>query len=339
MSITGNQAISRREFVGQSGLLAGAALLGTSCLSGVAAGQGVNQLPSPVPNGPPRRILGRTNVPISMFTMGTAPCGSLPPREIARLVNVALDAGVNAVDTSEKYTNAQEGVGLALGKRRKDVFLSTKVFANTIAEAEQSLAKSIKLLKTDRFDLLYYHSVGDLKIDRARESDGVFTWLIKQKQAGTCRFLGISGHNLPARFPQFLQTGEVDVLMVAMNFVDRHTYNFEETVLPVARKHGVAIVAMKVFGGAAGGNYTSPKGAHIGAQYVSSALRYALGIPGVVSANLGVQNPAQIRDNVRMVRDFRPLSPEEHSKLMNLGKGLAVKWGKHFGPATEEKKA
>lgn len=339
MSHAENRLISRREFVCQSGLLTGAALLGSQSVSAEAADQGVRELPSLVPDGPPRRILGRTSVPITTFTLGTAPCGSLPPPKIAELVNVALDAGVNAVNTSEKYGNSQEGVGLALGKRRKEVFLSTKVSANTIAEAEESLAKSIKLLRTDHFDLLYYHSLGNLKIDRAMEPDGVFTWLVKQKKAGTCRFLGISGHNLPARFPQFLQTGEVDVLLAAVNFVDRHTYNFEETVLPVARKHGVGIVAMKVFGGAAGGEYKNPKGPHIGSQHVPSALRYALSIPGVVSADLGVHSAEQIHGNVQMIRDFHPLSPEEHAKLVDLGKGLAVQWGEHFGPATKKKTA
>ncbi|MGO8744819.1 MAG: aldo/keto reductase [Thermoguttaceae bacterium] len=333
-----NREISRREFV-CSGLVTGAALLGSHAVSAEAAEQRASELPPLTAAGPPRRILGRTKVPITMFTMGTAPCGSLPPSKIAELVNVALDAGVNAVDTSEKYVNSQEGVGLALGRRRKDVFLSTKVSANTIAEAEESLAKSIKLLKTDCFDLLYYHGLGNLKIDRAMEPDGVFTWLIKQKKAGTCRFLGISGHNLTARFPKFLETGEVDVLLAAVNFVDRHTYNFEETVLPVARKHGVGIVAMKVFGGAAGGEYKNPKGPHIGIQHVASALRYALSLPGVVSANLGVHSAEQIHSNVQMVKDFRLLSPEEQAKLLDLGKGLAAQWGEHFGPVTEKKTA
>ena len=120
-------------------------------------------LPPVVTGGLPRRILGRTNEPLCMFTLGTAPCGHLPPPDIANLVRVALDEGVTAIDTSERYNNSQEGVGLALG-RRKDVFLSTKVFANGIAEAEASLAKSIKLLRTDYFDVLYYHGLGNLNI-------------------------------------------------------------------------------------------------------------------------------------------------------------------------------
>jgi predicted aldo/keto reductase-like oxidoreductase len=131
---------------------------------------------------------------------------------------------VTAVDTSQMYQNSQEGVGLALEKRRKDAFLSTKVFANSIAEAEESLSKSIRLLKTDYFDVLYYHGLGNLNIERAMEPDGVFTWLVKQKKAGKCRFLGASSHNLPGRFPRFLETGELDVILVTLNFVDCHTY-------------------------------------------------------------------------------------------------------------------
>ncbi len=41
------------------------------------------------------------------------------------------------------------------------------MFANNIADAEKSLAKSIELLKTDYFDVLYYHGLGNLDINRA----------------------------------------------------------------------------------------------------------------------------------------------------------------------------
>jgi len=139
---------------------------------------------------------------------------------------------------------------MALGSRRKDVFLATKVLADTIEEAEQSLAKSFELVRTDMFDLVYYHSVGDHDVKKAMDSGGVFDWLLKQKKAGKFQFLGISGHHKPAEFVPLLESGEVDVLLTVVNFVDRHTYNFEEQVLPAARKHNAGIVAMKVFGGA-----------------------------------------------------------------------------------------
>lgn len=329
--------LSRRDFVRQAGALAGAVTLssqGAAALAAESPGQAAS--PPPTPGGLPCRILGRTNEPLCMFTLGTAPCGSFPPPKIADLVNVALDEGITAVDTSEMYQNSQEGVGLALGKRRKQVFLSTKVFANTIADAEKSLAKSIKLLRTDYFDILYYHSLGGLDLSRAWEPDGVFTWLLKQKKAGICRYVGISGHNLAARFPQFIESGEVDVLLTIVNFVDRHTYHFEDEVLPVARKHNVGVIAMKVFGGAQGMKYVNPTRAQIDSQHVPLAVRYALSVPGVVSANLGVHSVEQIRHNVQMIRDFRPLSSDETARAVDLGQGLAATWGEHFGPAREK---
>ncbi|MDY0169756.1 MAG: aldo/keto reductase [Thermoguttaceae bacterium] len=332
MSHPSNSPVSRRAFIRNTGLMTGASMLSTQPVTG-----GDREAPplDTIPDGLPRRILGRTKVPVTTFTMGTAACGSLPPAEIAKLVNVALDEGVNSVDTSERYQNSQEGVGLALGKRRKDVFLSTKVFANSIPEAEASLARSIRELKTDYIDLLYYHGLGNLNIEGAMEPGGVFTWLLKQKQAGKCRFVGVSGHHLPGRFQQFLESGEVDVMLVTVNFIDRHTYNFEERVLPLARKHDVGIVAMKVYGGMAGMKYAKPGPAQLAAKHVPAALRYALSVPGVATANIGVHSIKEIRHNVHMAKDFQPLSEEELADLLKQGKPLAADWGEHFGPVEE----
>lgn len=348
MSNSKGSPISRRAFVRRSGTLAGGAILGGATAQGPLAaepGQSTEQvvaqpnqdLPPVEPGGLPRRVLGRTGVPLTTFTLGTAPPGGYDPKETARLVNVALDLGVNAVDTSEKYGDAQEGVGLAVSKRRDEVFLSTKVFARDIEEAEASLAESRRTLKTDHFDLLYYHSLGNTDVEGALGPKGVFTWLLKKKEEGVCRFLGVSGHNLPKRFPPFLETGEVDVLLVLLNYVDQFTYNFEQIVLPSARKHNVGIVAMKVYGGAKNKEYRNPKaGAHIGDDNVEMALRYALSIPGVATANLGCHNEEQIRQNVELVKRFKPLTDDEQQKLAAIGRRLAPNWGPHYGDVEEE---
>ncbi len=254
-----------------------------------------------------------------------------------RLLNGVLDLGINYVDTSPKYGNAEEGVGLALGRRRKEIFLATKVMTDSVAEAEAILAKSLGTLKTDYVDVLYFHHLGDRDVERAREPDGVFTGLLAQKKAGKCRFVGISGHNLPGRFPAFLETGDVDVILVTVNFVDRHTYNFEEKVLPIARKHNVGIFAMKVFGGPdpETGSWGNPDAKpYVGQDRVELAIRYALSTPGVTAANLGVHTQDQVRRNVEIVKRFRPLSPDEQKTLAQVGRKLAGKWKDHFGPVT-----
>ncbi len=338
MSSEQRSGMSRRSFVGRTGLVAGGLIAGTA--GSVHAGEAPA---ASAGSGPlPTRVLGKTEVPVTTLTLGTAPCGispKIPPREIADIVNHAVDLGITSIDTAPAYKQSEEGIGLALGRRRKEVFLATKALANTVKEAEESFSESLELLNTDFVDLLYYHSIGTQDLQGTFEPDGVFTWLLKQKKAGKCRFIGISGHNRPHRFPRFLETGEVDVLLVTLNFVDRHIYDFEEKVLPAARKHNVGVVAMKVFGGARrqGGSYANPKSPpEMPLEHLETAVRYALGLPGVATLNLGVHNKQQLDRNVEMIRRFKPLSDEQQEKLTALGRRLAAEWGPRFGPVAEE---
>ena len=321
--------VSRREFVVQTGALAGGVVLG-----GMA---GASQAGQETPSGElPKRVLGRTGVSVTTLTLGTAPAGFVKPdnpKNVADCVNAAIDLGVNAIDTAPAYNVGEEGVGLGLGKRRKDVFLSTKVLADDVAEAEKILANSLKVLKTDCLDLVYLHQAGDRKVDVALNPDGVYTWLLKQKKAGKIRFVGISGHNRPAKFIGPLESGEVDVLLTIINFVDRYTYNFEEKVLPVARKHNTGIVAMKVFGGARKHNYPDPKCLpELDLEHLELAVRHSLAVEGVATLEIGAHNVEQVRKNVEMVKRYRPPTDEENQKLASLGKELSAQWGTHLGP-------
>lgn len=327
MSNTRLTALSRREFLYDAGCLAGGAALGAVAGPAFAADPAAGEWPT--------RVLGRTNVPVTLMTLGTAPSGlskHVTVDQISGIVNEAIDLGITSIDTAPKYIKAEEGVGKALGSRRKDVFLATKVWADTIAEAEESFSNSLKLLKTDCVDLVYYHSLGHRETAAAMEPDGVFTWLLKQKQAGKCRFVGISAHHLSPKCHPFLESGDVDVLLTIVNLADRYTYRFESEVLPLARKNNVGIVAMKVFGGAQKMNYDLPI-PQIGVEHLELAVRYTASVPGVCTLNLGVYDKDQLRQDVQWVKNCRPLEPQQQTTLAQLGRELASQWGPHFGPA------
>jgi len=327
MSNKPSLSISRRHFLRNSSLAAGGLLWGSAdCLPAADS-------PAPLPT----RVLGKTGLKPTCFTLGTAPlgfAGAIPLAEAADVVRFALDQGVTSIDTAPKYVRAEEIVGMALGRRRKDVILATKVWADTVAEAEESFSNSLRLLKTDYVDILYFHCLGERDVKKARQPDGVFAWLLKQKQSGKVRFVGLSGHSRTDRYEPFLTSGLVDVLLVVVNFVDRHTYNFEEKVLPIARRQNIGIVAMKVFGGASdkAGGYKNPAApARMPADLLELAVRYSLGVPGVATLNIGVRNRRQLLADLEMVRRSSPLSPEEQAKIAQLGPQLAAQWGRHFG--------
>jgi predicted aldo/keto reductase-like oxidoreductase len=158
--------------------------------------------------------------------------------------------------------------------------------------------------------------------------------LRKAKDRGLIRFIGASGHQNADQFIPVLETGKIDVLMVAMNFVDRYVYNFEQRVLPTARKHKIGIVAMKVFAGVTGGwgGYRKANPGRLVGKYHGFAIRYAMEIPGVDTLVVGIKSLEELRLAVQAVRDYKPLTAQEQAMLDKQGRALAAKWGSHFGP-------
>ena len=337
--------ITRRGFIKQ----APAAVLAASAASSLVASAVARTVAPKVSQPLPRRVLGRTKLEVTSMALGTAPCGmsmAISPAQVGEIVKTALDLGVNYIDTAPGYGNAEEGIGLGLGKRRKQIILGTKLYTDSVTKAEEMFSGSLKHLKTDYVDLLYFHQLGDRDIAKSRKADGVFTYILKQKKLGKCRFVGVTSHNRPGRVAEFLETGLVDVVMFPVNFADNYTYGYEKDVLPIARKHNIGVVAMKVFGGPAlkkdgkwSWRWEDPKNqANVGAENVEMAIRYGLSVPGVSTVNLGVHNIDQVRQNVKHVTAFKPLSDSERKKLAKLGKKLAAKWGPQYGPVEEKKK-
>jgi len=323
--------LSRRTFLQEAGALGGGALFAGRSAAGLAA----------EPTGRTalaRRTLGKTGVEVSVLALGTAPCGqsrSVDTPTVTAIVRAAIDAGINFVDTARIYGNAEEGIGKALAGRRDAVFLTTKVWADDAAGARKSLDTSLRTLQTDHVDLVYLHSMGNRHAGRAWKADGALTYLLKQKETGKTRFVGISGHSRVETFVPVIETGRIDVVMCAMNFVDRYTYGFEEKVLPVARKQNMGIACMKVFGGIRGGfgAYGGPNpGSQLESRYRNQAVRYALGLPGVATLVIGPHTVDQLHHNIRMAKDDRPLTSAEQVELEQLGHQLAAQWGPRFGP-------
>lgn len=282
----------------------------------------------------PRRVLGKTGVRVPILGFGTASCGIRRNlRNGADLYNRAIDAGVNYMDTAPLNTGygiAQKQLGVVLKDRRREVFLVTKTHESDGDAALRLLERNLKELQTDHADLVYAHSLGSLDMETALGKNGVFAALQKAKREGLTRFVGVSGHHRPARFLRAMAEYPLDVMMCAVNFVDRNTYNFEERVLPVAAEKNIGLAAMKVFGGA---NWQDKGMSNrmLPPEHLESGLRYALSLPRVAVAVIGMATEEELRRNLLWARRFQPLTAREREALRPVGRALAQKWGEHFG--------
>src|SRR5262245_55890699 len=198
--------------------------------------------------------LGRTGVRVSPLGLGTFNFPDPTPEEEAiQIVERALDAGINLVDTADSYNGGESErvVGRALAKsgRRDQVVLATKVYFPTgpgpndrgnsrrhvIASCERSLTR----LQTDYIDLYQIHRPDpDTPVE---ETLGALTDLVR---AGKVRYVGCSTH--PAwQVMEALMVGELRGLVRYVseqppyNLLDRR---IENELVPLCRQYGLAII-------------------------------------------------------------------------------------------------
>lgn len=278
----------------------------------------------------PRTGYETTILAIGIGAMGD---GYLPEETVVEVLTEALDQGINYVDAAPNYKNAQRFAGPVIAARRADIFLVSKIEAQTRDGTWAQIESTLVELQTDVLDLLHIHNLGDFHLDSLDAPNGTLTAMREAKEQGLVRHLGASGHHRPVRFPELLRRHEdVDVVMVPLNMVDRHTYVFESVVAPAVLEAGAALVAMKPLGGVTGWRYAPGLGKLAKPELYRSAMRYALGLEGVSTVVSGLSSVEEVLQAVEVARDFTPLTAEELAELEEPTRQLAAQWGLHYGP-------
>jgi predicted aldo/keto reductase-like oxidoreductase len=271
---------------------------------------------------------------VPILGVGTAPAGHRPRKEAADFFSACLDAGAIYMDTAPEFAGygvAQAALGDVLKTRRDEAFVVTKCWEPDGEDALKLLKANLDELQTDHADLVYAHSIGSDKMDpkTVLGKHGVMRALLKAQRDGLTRFIGISSHNRPERCLAVLKEFKIQVMMNAVSFVLRHIYNFEEEIWPEASRRGVALAAMKVYGGG-----IKPAGGRIKSKDVFDAFRYAQSLPNIATVVVGMHDQKELDENIRFCRTYQPLTDEELMQLLSRGKKLAETWGTPHGPVS-----
>ena len=275
----------------------------------------------------PSTTFGKTGIQVSVIAQGGARMDLHPSIQAAAAhVRKVYDLGVTYFDCARAYWDgrSEEAYGIGLQGVRNNVFLTTKSQKRTAKEAEQDLATSLRLLKTEYVDLWQVHAVQNQDdIDRILDPGGAIEAFEAAKQAGKCRFIGFTGHYDPEALAALLKAYDRwDTVMMPIHAADHAYLSFEQTTLPVAIERGVGVQAIKIFGKAFLLRSLSP----------TECLRYALSQPGVHVAICGAGTQGQMEDNIRAVQNFRKMTPEE---IADVQKRAVVGAGVHTGSAME----
>ncbi len=150
------------------------------------------------------RRLGRSGLKVSKLALGTMNFGNPTDRTASfKIINTAIDAGINMLDCADAYANGESeriiGEALAENGKRKDVFVTSKVFlptgegpndaGNSKHHILAACENSLKRLKTDWIDIYFLHRT-DFNVLQ-EESLAALDLLVRQ---GKVRYIGCSTH-------------------------------------------------------------------------------------------------------------------------------------------------
>ncbi len=184
-----------------------------------------------------RRTLGQTGAKLSMLGFGGFILKNGTPEQARDWVRLACDAGVTYFDAAPAYGKAEELLGPVLEPLRKDIFLSCKTAKRKQVEAQADLENSLKVLRTDHFDLYQLHHVTTMEeVETIFGPDGAIKTLEAARQAGKVRFLGFSAHSVEAAMA-LMDRFNFDSIMFPVNYATWHAGNFGPQVLARAQEN------------------------------------------------------------------------------------------------------
>ena len=173
--------------------------------------------------------------------MGTWSTFDVPRTEEADarlVVQAALDAGTRVMDSSPMYGRAEGVLGRALGDRRDDAIVATKIWSSSVEEGRAQFAAQLGFYG-GRIDLLQVHN-----LVAWREH---LTWMEAERDAGRIGMIGATHWN-PSAFGELaevMQTGRIVAIQIPWNPLEREA---EQRILPLAEDLGLGVLAMRPYG-------------------------------------------------------------------------------------------
>lgn len=162
-----------------------------------------------------------------------------------RYVAWAIDHGVNYFDVAPGYGNAQDQLGVSLQSYRKDVYLACKTAERRRSAAEADLERSLRLLKTDCFDVYQLHGVSSMEeVEIAFGPGGVMEMMRTLKERGITRYIGFTAHSEEAAL-RMIELYPFDTVLFPINWFMHMKHGFGDRLLKVAKEKGMGRMAIK----------------------------------------------------------------------------------------------
>lgn len=275
------------------------------------------------------RKLPKGTEQISVLGIGTSSIQASSEKEIEKIINAAMENGINYFDMASSEAKPFAAYGRAIKEMRDKAYFQIHFGANyetgvygwttDLDTIKRSIDWQLKALQTDYIDFGFLHCIDESADLHEAEKTGILRYIEELKKTGVVRHIGLSSHT-PLLVNKVLDMGILDMLMFSIN----PAYDYAGGVEPnyaadsyavgsVAERmnlyrrceaESVGISVMKAFsGGQLLKAETSPFGKAL-TEY--QCIQYALDKPGVLTVLPGVRN----MDDLKRILGFLDAPPE-----------------------------
>ncbi len=188
------------------------------------------------------RRFGQTGLTVPVIGMGTWQTfdvsGERALQVRKQIVIEALRVGMNFFDSSPMYGEAEQVLAEALGPRRSEAIIATKVWSQTVSEGKHQIARALRF---------YGEHVEVYQIHNLLAWDAYLPLLEEMKKRGETDAVGVThySHAAFAEIRRIVETGRIDAIQIPYNVLDRAV---DQELLPLAEERALGVIVMKPLG-------------------------------------------------------------------------------------------
>jgi aryl-alcohol dehydrogenase-like predicted oxidoreductase len=276
------------------------------------------------------RRFGRSGHLSSVAILGAAAFWDEEQSQVDESMQLAIKHGINHIDVAPSYGKAEERLGPWLQRERERFFVGCKTMERTREEAAAELARSLKRLRIEAFDLYQIHEITNMsELDQVTGPGGALEAALQARAAGLTRYIGITGHGVdsPAIFCEALERFDFDSVLFPLNYVQYANPVYRrnsETLLKLCQARDVGVMAIKSITRGPWGqlphSYNTWYQPFDDLENIQQAVNFTLS-----QAVTGICTAGDVRILplvLQACENFTPLAPEDQEALVETGKGL-----------------
>lgn len=269
------------------------------------------------------RILGNTGLKVSILGFGAGEIGDLAIEDnnVDKILNFALDNGINLIDTARGYNASEDRIGKFISHRRNEFVLSTKIgygiegledwsYECIIAGVDEAL----RLLRTDYIDLVHLHSC---PFEILQRGEAILA-LQNAVKTGKVKVAAYSGENDELKFA--VESNVFQSVQTSFNICDQRNI---ENIFPTSIKKQIGVIAKRPIANAPWRFDEQPRGRYaeeywlrwkkmnvdIGMDWNEAALRFTAFTKGIDTCIVGTTSIKHLKRNIEIINNGK--LPEE----------------------------